>query len=47
VSEIAPTFAMFVGNMMIPEPIMLIVTMNVSCMTFIFFVVCSAMSPPE
>ena len=36
-SEIAPTFAMFVGSMMMPEPIMLTVTMNVSCTTFIFF----------
>ena len=30
---------MFVGSMMMPEPIMLIVTMNVSCTTFIFFFV--------
>jgi hypothetical protein len=29
-SEIAPTFAMFVGSMMMPEPIMLTATMNVS-----------------
>ena len=36
-SEIAPTFAIFVGSMMMPEPIMLTATMNVSCMRFIFF----------
>ena len=36
-SEIAPTFAILVGSMMMPEPIMLTVTMNVSCTTFIFF----------
>src|SRR4029078_1029179 len=36
-SEIAPTCAMFVGSMMMPEPIMLTATMNVSCMRFIFF----------
>src|SRR4029434_8819835 len=29
--------AMFVGSMMMPEPIMLTATMNVSCTTFIFF----------
>ncbi len=46
-SEIAPTFAMFVGNMMMPEPIMLIATMNVSCTTFIFFGVRLAISPPK
>lgn len=34
-NEIAPTFAMFAGSMMIPEPIMLTVTINVSCTTFI------------
>jgi hypothetical protein len=43
-SEIAPTFAMLVGSMMIPEPIMFTATMNVSWTTFIFFV--SATSPP-
>src|SRR4029450_1462461 len=36
-SEIAPTFAMFVGSMMIPEPIMLTATMNVSWIRVIFF----------
>src|SRR6185436_3561114 len=36
-SEIAPTFAMLVGSMMIPEPIMFTATMNVSCTRFIFF----------
>src|SRR5262245_7400857 len=36
-SEIAPTFAMFVGSMMIPEPIMLTATMNVSWVNVIFF----------
>ena len=30
-SEIAPTCAMFVGSMMMPEPIMLTATMKVSC----------------
>src|SRR5262245_38002569 len=40
-SEIAPTCAMFVGSMMMPEPIMLTATMNVSWIRFIFF--CSAM----
>jgi hypothetical protein len=29
-SEIAPTSAMFVGSMMIPEPIMLTIVMKVS-----------------
>src|SRR6476619_5567892 len=38
----APTLAMFDGSMMMPEPIMFTVTMNVSCMTLIFF--CSAMA---
>jgi hypothetical protein len=41
-SEMAPTLAMFVGNMMIPEPIMFTATMNVSWVRFIFF--CDAMS---
>src|SRR5215831_13650032 len=45
-NEMAPTFAMLVGNMMMPEPIMLTVTMNVSCMTFIFFCDVSAMETP-
>src|ERR1700752_712532 len=35
-SEIAPTWAMFGGNMMMPEPIMFTATMNVSCMRDIF-----------
>ena len=35
---------MFVGSMMIPEPIMLTATMNVSCVRLIFF--CSAMISP-
>jgi len=35
-SEIAPTLAMLAGSMMMPDPIMLTVTMNVSCTTFIF-----------
>src|SRR5882672_201150 len=39
--EIAPTCAMLVGSMMMPEPIMFTATMNVSCTTFIFFF-CSA-----
>src|ERR1700752_3166096 len=42
-SEMAPTLAMFVGSMMIPDPIMLTATMNVSWARFIFFV---SMSPP-
>ena len=41
-SEIAPTLAMFVGSMMMPEPIMLTATMNVSWSKFIFF--CAAMA---
>ena len=36
-SEMAPTCAMLVGSMMMPEPIMLTATMNVSCIRFIFF----------
>src|SRR5690349_1362595 len=44
-SEIAPTCAIFVGSMMIPEPIMFTATMNVSCIRFIFFWA-SAMMPP-
>ena len=36
-SEIAPTLAMLVGSMMIPEPIMFTATMNVSWTRFIFF----------
>jgi hypothetical protein len=39
-SEIAPTLAMLVGSMMMPEPIMFTATMTVSCMTFIFFLSC-------
>src|SRR6187549_2559359 len=35
-SEMAPTCAMFVGSMMMPEPIMFTATMNVSCMRDIF-----------
>src|SRR4051812_30891621 len=38
-SDIAPTLAMLVGSMMIPEPIMFTATMNVSCTRFIFFFV--------
>src|SRR5262245_823293 len=37
-SEIAPTCAMFVGNMMMPDPIMFTATMNVSWTRDIFFV---------
>ena len=40
--EIAPTWAMLVGSMMMPEPIMFTATMNVSCIRFIFF--CSAIT---
>ena len=43
-SEIAPTCAMFVGSMMIPEPIMFTATMNVSCIRLIFFGSC--IGPP-
>src|SRR5678815_2832955 len=43
-SEMAPTCAMFVGSMMMPEPIMLTATMNVSCMRFIFFCGAAAMA---
>ena len=38
---------MFVGSMMIPEPIMLTATMNVSCMTFIFFLVSAMDASPS
>src|SRR5262245_39464218 len=44
-SEIAPTFAMLVGSMMMPEPIMLTATMNVSWTRLIFFVSATT-SPP-
>ena len=37
-SEIAPTLAMLVGSMMIPDPIMFTATMNVSWTSVIFFV---------
>src|SRR5262245_8240347 len=42
--EIAPTRAMLVGSMMIPDPIMLTATMNVSWTRFIFF---GGMQPPR
>src|SRR6188472_327161 len=53
--EIAPTCAMLVGSMMMPEPIMFTATMNVSCTTFIFlaagapaeFTVAVPKSPPD
>src|SRR4026208_2174075 len=53
--EIAPTWAMLVGSMMMPEPIMFTATMNVSCTTFIFlaadappvFTVAARGSPPD
>src|SRR5262245_64416754 len=52
--EIAPTWAMLVGSMMMPEPIMFTATMNVSCTTFIFlagappvFTVAAPRSPPD
>jgi hypothetical protein len=46
-SEMAPTFAMFVGSMMIPLPIMFTATMNVSWMRFIFFACfCSCLTAP-
>src|SRR3954465_5472479 len=38
-SEIAPTLAMLVGSMMIPDPIMFTATMNVSWTRVIFFAV--------
>ena len=37
----APTFAMFVGSMMMPEPIMFTATMNVSCIRLIFLAACA------
>src|SRR5437762_2868972 len=40
-SEMAPICAMFAGNMMIPEPIMFTMTINVSWTRLIFF--CGAM----
>src|SRR5262249_3617065 len=43
-SEIAPTCAMFVGSMMMPEPIMFTATMKVSWMRFIRFRSCT--TPP-
>ena len=46
-SEIAPTRAMFVGSMMMPEPIMLTATMNVSWTRFIFFECIAASSEPR
>src|SRR6478736_7167120 len=45
-SEIAPTFAMFVGSMMMPEPIMFTATMNVSWTTFIFLAAGAAVTVP-
>src|SRR6476661_1854747 len=45
-SEMAPTFAMFVGSMMIPEPIMFTATMKVSCIRLIFFATCAAVPLP-
>ena len=35
-SDMAPTWAMFVGSMMMPEPIMLTATRIVSCISVIF-----------
>ena len=35
-SEIAPTCAMFVGSIIIPDPIIFTATMNVSCIRVIF-----------
>ncbi len=46
-SEIAPTCAMLVGSMMMPEPIMFTATMNVSCIRFILFAVASGMALPS
>src|SRR5258706_1785271 len=44
-SEIAPTRAMLAGNMMMPDPIMLTATRNVSCISVIFlFCVVMALS---
>src|SRR3954471_19379162 len=45
-SEIAPTLAMLAGSMMMPEPIMLTVTMNVSCVTLIFLLASAIALPP-
>ena len=36
-NEIAPTCAIFVGSMMIPDPIMFTATMKVSCIRFMRF----------
>src|SRR4249919_2124267 len=44
-SDMAPTWAMFVGSMMIPEPIMLTATRTVSCIRLIFFGVSISSSP--
>ena len=43
--EMAPTLAMLVGSMMMPEPIMFTATMNVSW-TRLIFLVASATAPP-
>src|SRR6185312_3576425 len=43
--EIAPTCAIFVGSMMIPEPIMFTATMNVSCIRLIFLGSCMTYPP--
>src|SRR6476659_5036523 len=43
--EMAPTLAMLVGSMMMPEPIMFTATMNVSCTTFIFLAATPTGSP--
>src|SRR6185503_7548657 len=52
--EMAPTWAMLLGSMMMPEPIMFTATMNVSCTTFIFLAVAAPVltvpaprSPPD
>src|SRR6266550_8595226 len=42
--EIAPTCAMFVGSMMMPEPIMFTATMNVSCIRDIFLAAVATIS---
>ena len=47
-SEIAPTWAMFVGSMMMPEPIMFTATSTVSWTSVIFFAgAVSAMVDPR
>src|SRR6478609_10407496 len=45
-SEIAPTWAMLAGSMMMPDPIMFTVTRKVSCTTLIFFLASAGARTP-